>query len=109
MKRALSRDSGRYDFTFAASAREGIEHVRRTPFDVVVSDLDMGEISGDVVLAEVEARSPHALRVLHTARDDVSTIEMRAHLVVFKPASLDALRRLFDRAAAAHAATWDPG
>jgi len=52
------------DVDSAANGREATELVARQPFDVVLSDLGLPDIPGDVLIRELRARSGHATRVM---------------------------------------------
>ena len=52
------------DVDSAANGREATELVARQSFDVVLSDLGLPDIPGDVLIRELRARSGHATRVM---------------------------------------------
>jgi len=52
------------DVESAANGREATDLVAQRRFDVVLSDLGLPDIPGDVLIRELRARSGHATRVL---------------------------------------------
>jgi len=48
----------------AANGREAAELVAQQPFDVVLSDLGLPDVPGDVLIRELRSRSGHRTRVL---------------------------------------------
>jgi CheY-like chemotaxis protein len=52
------------DVDSAANGREATELVAQQRFDVVLSDLGLPDIPGDVLIRELRARSGHATRVM---------------------------------------------
>ena len=52
------------DVDSAANGREATEFVAQRPFDVVLSDLGLPDIPGDVLIRELRARSGRRTRVV---------------------------------------------
>jgi CheY-like chemotaxis protein len=52
------------DVESAANGREATDLVAQQPFDVVLSDLGLPDIPGDVLIRELRSRSGHTTRVL---------------------------------------------
>ena len=52
------------DVLSAANGREATDLVARQPFDVVLSDLGLPDIPGDVLIRELRSRSGQTIRVL---------------------------------------------
>ena len=78
-------------FTNAASA---IDAIRREPFDVVVSDLELPTVDAHAVLRAVAAHSPCACRVVISARARENAeplVRAGACLVADKPLAYDDL------------------
>jgi DNA-binding NtrC family response regulator len=65
--RLILEDSG-YEVTVAATARAGLELVRRRRFAVVVSDVRLPDATGLEVLAAVRREWPHGGVILITAQ-----------------------------------------
>jgi two-component system response regulator GlrR len=99
--RLILEDSG-YEVTVAATARAGLELVRRRRFAVVVSDVRLPDATGLEVLAAVRRESPRCGVILITAQRTPSLLtEARsggAFAVLEKPFSLRAVLRLVSTA-----------
>jgi len=52
------------DVLSAANGKEATDLVAQRPFDVVLSDLGLPDIPGDVLIRELRSRSGHTIRVL---------------------------------------------
>ncbi len=92
-----------YATTEAASAEEALTIIGRGQrFDLVLSDVRMGEMDGMGLLAELQAREPDLPVVLLTAFGDVegaiAATQAGAHDYLAKPFNLDELRQTVSRA-----------
>lgn len=86
--------------TIAHSAREGLDLMSRASFDVVVSDLNMPEMTGDQFLAEVQKKHPDTVRLLFTSEPDselTRKLTGTAHQILRKPDSLASIRKAITR------------
>jgi two-component system response regulator PilR (NtrC family) len=85
-------DAG-YQVTAASSGEEGLEAIKTTDFDLVITDLRMPGIDGIAVLREVRRLSPQTLVMLITAHASVDTavaaLREGAHDYMLKPLVYD--------------------
>jgi DNA-binding NarL/FixJ family response regulator len=95
----------------AASASEALREVRRTPPDVVLLDLDLGDEDGLEVLPRIQAAAPDARVLILTALRDPGRDEAALHAgargFVHKDASADVVLRAV-RAVAAGELWFEP-
>lgn len=96
----------RKDFTVvtAASAREGLELIRKGDFDVVISDQRMPEMSGVDFLNQVRELTPRAMRILLTGYSDLQAVlrsvnESEIFRFVTKPWDVNELPEIVAQAA----------
>ncbi len=59
----------------ANSAEEALALLATEDFDVVVSDMRMPEMTGDVLLTKIREHSPHTVRLLLTGYADLAAVE----------------------------------
>jgi EAL domain-containing protein (putative c-di-GMP-specific phosphodiesterase class I) len=62
-----------YEVAGAASGMEALQHLTRSEFDVVVTDISMPGMDGIRLLREVRARDPHVQLILMTGAPSVET------------------------------------
>ena len=90
-----------YDCTIAASGREGIRLIEEQDFDVVLTDLLMGDVGGLEVLARAKAEQPDAEVVIltghHTIKTAVSAMQAGAATYLTKPLDIGELRTVVDK------------
>jgi response regulator RpfG family c-di-GMP phosphodiesterase len=60
-----------YHVLTAGSGEEGLEVLRQTPVDLVISDMRMPDMDGAQFLEQVKERSPDSIRILLTAYPDL--------------------------------------
>src|SRR5689334_5839279 len=70
--RRLLRLHGYHALT-AASGEEGLEVIRQTPVDLVISDMKMPGMDGAQFLEQVKEHSPDSIRILLTAYPDLNS------------------------------------
>ncbi|MER3543563.1 MAG: hypothetical protein C4311_02905 [Chloroflexota bacterium] len=97
----LLRRSG-YEVTTAESAEEALEHLRRTEFDVVMSDIRMNGLTGIDLLAQIQQIAPTTGVILMTGYASVDTaveaLRLRAYDYLTKPFDNDHVRATLERA-----------
>ena len=81
----------------ASNAKAALERFEESPFDLVVSDLNMPGISGVQLATLLKKRNPELVFVILTGDsdakgDDDATIEM----VLQKPALIEDIKRVFE-------------
>jgi len=72
LERALSHDG--YEIQTAAGPQEALGALAKKPYQIVVSDQTMPEMSGVEFLAVVQSLYPDAVRIVATIRDDGGTV-----------------------------------
>ena len=87
----------------ATTLEEARRALDETPFDVIISDLSMPEISGTTFLRETARTHPDSYRVMLTGNACVGEVmrELSAGVVKFfvpKPWSAGTMRQVFERA-----------
>jgi len=100
LERALSQEG--YEVTAAADAQAGIRWVDERPFDLVLTDLKLPDVSGLEVLAASRRVQPRVPVVVLTGFGTVGTaveaMKLGAYDFLEKPLEIDDLARLVERA-----------
>ena len=101
----LLRDSLRkrgFDVDAVTSGQAALEHLRTTPADVVVTDVQMAGISGIELCQELRQRYPDLLPIVLTGQGGLDTaiaaIRAGAYDFITKPVKVDALAIAVGRA-----------
>jgi len=93
-----------FECHIASSGKEGLAMVEQAPFDVVISDLRMPEISGLDLLEEVRKQQPYAAFLMATGVADlkvgIQAMKQGADDYLVKPFDLDAVLASVRRALA---------
>jgi len=63
-----------WDMDFASSGAEALEMMAKQPFEVIVSDMRMPEMPGEVLLAEVQQKYPATARIVLSGQADRESI-----------------------------------
>jgi putative two-component system response regulator len=71
LRRAFRKD---YDVVTATSGLEGINLIKTQPFDLIISDQRMPEVTGDMVLKCAMETQPEAIRILLTGYADMVSL-----------------------------------
>ncbi|ODN41864.1 response regulator transcription factor [Piscirickettsia litoralis] len=66
MQRLIRSKHKSADITTSLSGIEAIKHINESSFDIVFSDLNMGQVNGDSVVKHVRTQQPNALIVMLT-------------------------------------------
>ena len=101
LKRMLYPLRNEWDMAFAGSGREALRLLSEYPFDVMVTDIRMPQMSGIELLTEVLQRHPQVIRmVLSGTADHEVTLPsvMLAHQYLVKPCDAKTLRATVERA-----------
>ncbi len=96
LRRMLRGRRKEWDVSFAGSGQEALGLLSDTPFDVVVSDMRMPEMTGDVLLQEVAAQHPNCARLILSGHAELSAIlgaVSPAHQFHAKPCDMAVLDR----------------
>ena len=89
-----------YEIYTASSGNEGLAFLKRTPVDIVVSDLVMPEMNGQEFMAAVAQTHPESMRVVISAHEDQLTVAqclMFGHRYFSKPFDLKNLAAVLRR------------
>jgi CheY-like chemotaxis protein len=100
LRRALSRERGRWSMAFAASAEAALAEIDKQRFDIVVSDLRMPGMDGVELLQLVASRQPTAVRIIlsgNVEKAESDRAREAVHEVLSKPYPTAELRATLDR------------
>lgn len=100
LKRMLYPYRNEWQMVFVSSAAEALHRLSETPFDVLITDVRMPQMSGIELLSEVVQRHPHVVRmVLSGMADKEVTLPsvMLAHQYLDKPCDPTTLRAAVER------------
>jgi response regulator RpfG family c-di-GMP phosphodiesterase len=90
-----------YDIATATDPRQALKHIRENPLDLVLTDLVMGDFSGEQILEETLANHGDAVVILMTAyptlETAISVLKKGAYDFLIKPFKLDLLRATVKR------------
>jgi DNA-binding NtrC family response regulator len=98
--RALQALRPDFRFELATSGEAALAHVRQNPCDVIVTDLDMGRVSGSELLEILARDYPRILRIVHSSQNEaLISLELRhlVHASLDKPARPTHIAELIDR------------
>jgi putative nucleotidyltransferase with HDIG domain len=106
LRRMLHVYRGEWHMKFVTSAREALQLLEETRYDVIVTDMRMPGISGADLLARVTQLYPQVVRIVLSGMSDkeqslASAVE--AHQFLEKPCDPAALKKAVDRAFAVQA------
>jgi len=93
-----------WDMVFAGSATEALARMAEAPMDVIVTDVQMPNMSGAELLERVVAQYPSTARIVLTGHTDEATttrVLKLVHQFLSKPTDADALKQAVTRACAA--------
>jgi DNA-binding NtrC family response regulator len=80
-----------------SSGENAISLLRQTAFDLVITNLFMGEVNGIAVLQEAKARCPETMVMLHTGYEDlefiIEALQMDADDYILKPCEPAEMKR----------------
>ncbi len=100
MRVVLRGESERWDMVFVQGGEEAVALVRSESFDVIVTDLHMGSVSGDAVLRAARDRLPTAVRLLMSGACDFESEAVASELaqeLIEKPCPSSRLRSTIER------------
>ncbi len=96
MRRMLRKDRADIEAEFVPSGPHALELMAHKPFDVVVSDMRMPQMSGLELLSTVKERHPTVVRIVlsgHAEREMMLKSVGVAHQYLHKPCDADTIRR----------------
>ncbi len=95
-----------YDCEAAANGRETLEALRRSPFDLLIVDLEMPGNSDLELIQELSRRTPDLPVILVTGHPTLETavrcVGLQVSSYLLKPPDLEQLRETIDRLISAH-------
>src|SRR3989304_7406314 len=90
------------EIVIAQKGSEGIERLKETPFDLVISDIALPDISGMEVLRCAQEHNPHTVVILTTAYASIENVVEAMRLGAFnyliKPFAIDTVEAMIDKA-----------
>ena len=89
-----------YEIFTVSSGKAGLEFLKRTPVDIVISDLVMPEMNGQEFMAAVSREHPDSMRIVISAHEDQLTVAqclMFGHRYFSKPFDLKNLAAVLKR------------
>jgi HD-like signal output (HDOD) protein len=90
-----------WDMTFAGGGPAALEELKKSAFDVVVTDMRMPVIDGAELLRQTKELQPRAVRVVLSGQTDAESAMktvFTAHQFLAKPCDVDKLRSVVKRA-----------
>src|SRR5688572_21453233 len=85
-----------YEVATASNGREALDHLRQRPADLVISDIQMPEMSGMELLTAGRELDPDALVIMITAfgwtETAVDAMKLGAHDYIQKPFKIDEVK-----------------
>lgn len=89
-----------YEVFTAGGGKEGLEFLKKTPVDIVVSDLVMPEMNGQEFMGAVSREHPESMRIVISSHEDQLTVAqclMFGHRYFSKPFDLKNLAAVLKR------------
>ena len=111
LKVSLRKMRHEWDMVFVSSGAEALAEFARSPFDVVISDMQMPGMDGARLLSEVRDKYPGAARIIlsgHAEPTGLSRGVPVAHQFMSKPCATGTLRAVIGRAFAQRRLLEDP-
>ena len=105
LKRMLRSMRKEFELYFAENAKEALEIMENTEFDVVVSDMRMPGMDGAQLLTEIQERHPYAIRIMLTGQANEESILRTVgvvHQFLAKPCEPEHLKGVLLRASSLH-------
>ncbi len=103
LQRALRPMRSEWTMEFAAGGAAALERMAQFPFDAIVTDMRMPEMSGAQLLEQVRLRYPRTIRFVLSGQSDRESIlraVIPAHQYLAKPCAIDELRQKLSQALA---------
>ncbi len=86
-----------YQVVAAGNGKEGLGFFLSSPFDLVITDMDMPECDGLTLASSIKERSPHTPVVLITGNTSDNIQEGSVDLIIPKPFMIKDLERTAQR------------
>lgn len=100
LQNLLYKDRRRWDMVFALGGQLALDEVRRSPFDIVVSDMRMPGIDGAMLLNVIKDECPATVRIMlsgHADREAIVRALPALHQLLSKPCDANTLRGAIER------------
>ncbi|MDY6967571.1 MAG: response regulator [Spirochaetota bacterium] len=81
LKRSLRSKKGEWDMLFLESGKETLEVLKRSRYDIIVSDYRMPDINGIELLKVIKEKYPYMIRILLTGQSEAEIFEKAKDLV----------------------------
>ncbi len=99
---ALSRKQ--YEVEVASSGKEALAHLRKKSFDLMITDMKMGDLSGIELLRKAKECAPQMITIIMTAHGTIESavdaMRIGAFNYLLKPFTPDAIETLIEKASA---------
>lgn len=92
LKRSLRQKQKEWDISFFENGSEALECLKKSVFDVIVTDYRMPGMDGLELLEKVKMEHPDIIRILLTGQSESETFERAkelVHLYIPKPCNTD--------------------
>ncbi len=111
LRNSLRKERKRWDMTFALGGQQALDEMKKTPADVVITDMRMPGMDGAELLRHIQRDFPAAARIVLSGQAERESI-MRAlpvtHQFLHKPCDGDTLRAVIEQTHALHKLMQNP-
>src|SRR5689334_4246696 len=100
LRRMLRPQRNEWNMAFVSSGEEALNELKRTPFDVLVSDMRMPKMDGMSLLSQVRAEYPHIVRIVLSGYSEYETALRAvpvANQFLMKPCDAETLKHVIER------------
>lgn len=100
LNRMLRSMRSEWRMEFAPSGQAALAAVKREPFDIVISDMNMPGMNGAQLLSEVKRLRPESIRIVlsgHVTNELILQAVGAAHQYLTKPCSPETVKETIDR------------
>jgi len=100
LRSVLRRDAARWDMLFVAGAEAALLEIRRSHFDIVISDMRMPGMNGAALLETIRLECPDMCRIMLSGSADLDDVERArtvAHELLSKPCPTNVIRQTIER------------
>jgi HD-like signal output (HDOD) protein/CheY-like chemotaxis protein len=100
LQNLLYKDRKRWEMVFALGGQVGLDEIRKSPFDIVVSDMRMPGIDGAALLNVIKDECPSTVRIMlsgHADREAIVRALPALHQLLSKPCDAATLRSAIER------------
>ena len=111
LKNLLRKYRADMEIVFVPGAEAALKELERAPAEVLVTDMRMPGMDGEMLLAKVKEEHPATVRIIlsgHAERDGVLPAMRSAHQILSKPCDAEKLRSVILRAWRMHELLSDP-